>query len=188
MLNPVGGTVDYNYVVSNFNYTGCVHALRDAYCSENPAERACHSCAFVLMTPCRFRIFLATACSIGTLYTGIGGCPGNLQRWQCQNLLQSTLINSSRLHIPASIIGETLTAGCAGGTIFPQPVLQGATFNVDLISQVAVSVARQARTGGIDRGLSPVLQVDTDARFGRFEVGDLPLHVCIQHKCSCFMV
>lgn len=106
---------------------------------------------------------------LGTVYTGVGGCPNSMAGWECQNYLQSSIINSSRLEIPISFIGETLVAGCSGATIFPQPVLQGATFNVDLISQMGVSIARQARLGGIDRGLSPVLQVDTDARFGRFE-------------------
>lgn len=105
---------------------------------------------------------------VGTLYTGISGCPG-LNSWECQNFIQSSIINSSRLNIPISFIGETLTAGTAGGTIFPQPILQGSTFNLELISAIGTSIARQARLGGIDRGLSPVLQVDTDVRFGRFE-------------------
>jgi beta-glucosidase len=109
------------------------------------------------------------ATGLGTVYTGVGGCPGHLQWWECHNLLQETMINGSRLHIPVSVIGETLAAGCGGATIFPQPVLRGASFNVPLESSIGASIARQARLGGIDRGLSPVLQVDTDARFGRFE-------------------
>ena len=106
---------------------------------------------------------------LGTVYHGIGGCPQGVYGWACQNLLQETMLNTSRLGIPVSIIGETLVSGTNGGTLFPQPALMGATFNVPLISQVARSIGRQARLGGIDRGLSPVLQVDTDPRFGRFE-------------------
>jgi beta-glucosidase-like glycosyl hydrolase len=106
---------------------------------------------------------------LGTLYTGIGGCAPGLTGCECQNYLQAAIINSSRLGIPVSFIGETLVSGCAGATIFPQPVLMGATFNPSLMTRIGTSIARQARLGGIDRGLSPVLQVDTDARFGRFE-------------------
>jgi beta-glucosidase-like glycosyl hydrolase len=107
---------------------------------------------------------------LGTIYTGVGGCNSSYPtRISCQNYLQSTIMSSSRLNIPISFIGETLVAGTSKGTIFPQPVLRGAAFNVDLESRIGESIARQARLGGIDRGLSPVLQVDTDARFGRFE-------------------
>ena len=87
----------------------------------------------------------------------------------CVNWLQGTLLNTTRLGIPLSIIGETLVAGTNGATIFPQPVLRGASFDVALEARIGASIARQARLGGIDRGLSPVLQVDTDVRFGRFE-------------------
>lgn len=89
-----------------------------------------------------------TYTGLGTLYTGISGCPSNMTRWECQNYVQETIINGSRLKIPVSFIGETLTAGTAFGTIFPQPVLMGATFDVDLIRAVGTSIARQARLGG----------------------------------------
>lgn len=110
------------------------------------------------------------ATGLGTVYTGIGGCnASHPTRISCQNFLQSSIMASSRLGIPISFIGETLSAGCAGATIFPQPVNRGAAFDVALEARIGESIARQARLGGIDRGLSPVLQVDTDARFGRFE-------------------
>ena len=106
---------------------------------------------------------------LGSVYTGVGGCAHTTTRAGCQNFLQATIMNSSRLGIPISFIGETLVSGTAGATIFPQPVLRGAAFDVALEARIGESIARQARLGGVDRGLSPVLQVDTDARFGRFE-------------------
>ena len=105
---------------------------------------------------------------LGTLYTGVS-CANISDRLACQNYLQAAIMSSSRLGIPISFIGETLVSGTAGGTIFPQPVLRGCAFNTELESAIGVSISRQARIGGIDRGLSPVLQVDTDVRFGRFE-------------------
>jgi beta-glucosidase-like glycosyl hydrolase len=104
---------------------------------------------------------------LGTLYSGIGGCPEGTPN--CQNYIQAAIVNSSRLGIPISFIGETLVSGGGGATIFPQPILQGATFNVDLLSKMGKSIAFQARLNGIDRGLSPLMQPDTDSRFGRFE-------------------
>ena len=109
------------------------------------------------------------ATGLGTLYIGIGGCPQQLYGYACHNYVQQQMIATSRLHIPVSFIGETLVAGAAGGTIFPQPVLRGAGFNLALEARIGESIARQARLGGIDRGLSPVLQVDQDVRFGRYE-------------------
>ena len=99
--------------------------------------------------------------SVGSIYTGLDGSCWS-SPYACQNHFQAMLLNSSRLGIPASFIGETLhSAGCSNGTIFPVPVLLGATFNVDLISRIGTSIARQARACGIDRGLSPVLQVNS---------------------------
>lgn len=111
------------------------------------------------------------ATGLGTVYTGVGGCPraNSTSRLACQNYLQRSIMASSRLNLPISFIGETLSSGCSGATIFPQPVLRGSSFDVSLESRIGESIARQARLGGIDRGLSPVLQVDTDSRFGRFE-------------------
>jgi len=106
---------------------------------------------------------------VGTVYSGVTCDTPAVSGWQCQNYLQSSMINSSRLGIPISFISETLVAGAARATIFPQPVLRGSAFNVDLEARICESIGRQARIGGTDRGLSPVLQVDTDARFGRFE-------------------
>lgn len=108
------------------------------------------------------------ATGVGTAYGGVQ-CDGGLYGAACQNFLQAAMINSSRLGIPISFIAETLVAGASGATIFPQPVLRGAAFNVELEGRIGESIGRQARIGGTDRGLSPVLQVDTDARFGRFE-------------------
>jgi beta-glucosidase-like glycosyl hydrolase len=105
---------------------------------------------------------------VGTVYSGVA-CDDGKRGYECQNELQAAMIAQSRLGIPISFISETLVAGAGGATIFPQPVLRGAAFNVGLESRIGESIGRQARIGGTDRGLSPVLQVDTDARFGRFE-------------------
>ena len=88
--------------------------------------------------------------------------------WVAGNYLQEAVINRSRLGIPVSVYVEGLHGGQAGGTIFPAPVNMGNTWNVSMMKAVGAAVAKEARLGGCDRVFAPELQVDTDARFGRF--------------------
>ena len=82
------------------------------------------------------------------------------QRWQ---------LNNSRLGIPTSFIGETLHSGAGHGTVYPMPCLQGATWDTELVGEVAAAIASEASATGVDRGFSPVLHFCTDPRFGRCE-------------------
>lgn len=85
-----------------------------------------------------------------------------------RNELQSTVMGSSRLGIPVSFRGELLHSGAvSGSTVFPMPCLLGAAWNRSLARAVAAASAAEATAGGIDYGFGPVLQVATDARWGR---------------------
>lgn len=55
------------------------------------------------------------------------------------------------------------------GTVFPAPVNLGHSWNATLVEAVASAIATEARIAGIDRGYGPVLQMTTDARFGRID-------------------
>jgi len=88
--------------------------------------------------------------------------------WDALNWLQGQLVNCSRLGIPASVFTEGLHGGMFSGTVFPAPVNMGNAWNVSLVRAVGAAVAFEARLGGADRVFAPELQVDTDARFGRF--------------------
>ena len=88
---------------------------------------------------------------------------------EAQNAMQSFFVNNSRLGIPVTFHTETLHSAGAGSTIFPMPCLQGATWDLDLVHEVATSIAEQARANGVDRGFSPEINVCTDQRFGRVE-------------------
>lgn len=85
-----------------------------------------------------------------------------------RNAFQGALMNNSRLHIPVSFHEETLH-GANGGVIFPMPAAQGASFNAQLVQDIARVVALEAAATGTDRGFSPELNVPTDPRFGRTE-------------------
>ena len=82
---------------------------------------------------------------------------------------QLDAIRVSRLGIPVTFHIETSHCGAAGGTIFPMGITQGASWNVDLVGEVAASIGLEARAWGGTRGLSPEINVVTDPRFGRSE-------------------
>ena len=85
-----------------------------------------------------------------------------------QNALQSSMMYSSRLGIPVDFTAETLhSGGHPGCTVFPMPAGQGASWNRTLVHAIATSNALQARASGTSHGLSPVINVATDPRFGR---------------------
>ena len=103
---------------------------------------------------------------------GIGGCMVGAASTGVATVkaLRQALGASTRLGIPPSVYGETTHSGSAGGTtVFPMPCSQGASWNVSLVQEIGRVNALQLRASGGDHALSPVLQVCTDPRFGRFE-------------------
>ena len=88
-----------------------------------------------------------------------------------RNLNQEKIMNESRLSIPVAFHQEALHSCCNGGTVFPMPVFQGCTWNISLIEQIASSIAYESRTIGNQILYSPVINLWTDARFGRLSEG-----------------
>jgi len=91
------------------------------------------------------------------------------QRIEIARQYQLDALNYSRLGIPITFHIETSHCGAAGGTIFPMGITQGASWNVDLVGEIANVIAKEARSWGGSRGLSPEINVVTDPRFGRSE-------------------
>ncbi len=83
---------------------------------------------------------------------------------------QRVVIDGSRLGIPAIVHEECLTGFTAyGATVYPAAIAWGATFDPDLIERMAASIGRDMAALGIHQGLSPVLDVVRDYRWGRVE-------------------
>ena len=76
----------------------------------------------------------------------------------------SAFLNESG--IPISFINEGLHGGAPGGTIFPMPIAQGCSWNVSLVSKIARVIATEARSIGVDTVFAPVVNMNTDPRFG----------------------
>lgn len=83
---------------------------------------------------------------------------------------QHKLISGTRLGIPATVHEECLTGFTTmGATTFPTPLGLAATFNEEIIESVTNIIGRDMRSVGVHHGLSPVLDLVRDYRWGRVE-------------------
>jgi beta-glucosidase len=81
-----------------------------------------------------------------------------------------TVLRNSRLGIPALVHEECLTGFTTyGATVYPAAIAWGATFDEDLIERMAAAIGRDMAAVGVHQGLSPVLDVVRDYRWGRVE-------------------
>lgn len=90
---------------------------------------------------------------------------------------QGAVMANNRFGIPAIAHEECLTGYTAyKATVYPTSLAWGATFNPDLIEEMAAAIGRDMAATGVQQGLSPVLDVVRDARWGRVEetIGEDP--------------
>nr|WP_226924859.1 glycoside hydrolase family 3 N-terminal domain-containing protein [Georgenia satyanarayanai] len=90
---------------------------------------------------------------------------------------QRWLVENTRLGIPAIAHEECLTGVAAWrAATFPTPLAWGAAFNPALVEEMAAAIGESMAALGVHQGLSPVLDVVRDARWGRVEecIGEDP--------------
>src|SRR5689334_2175718 len=95
---------------------------------------------------------------------------------------QRAVVSASRLGIPAIVHEECLTGFTSyGATVYPAAIAWGATFDPDLVERMAAAIGRDMAALGIHQGLSPVLDVVRDYRWGRVEetIGEDPYLVSV---------
>ncbi|XVU21847.1 glycoside hydrolase family 3 N-terminal domain-containing protein [Actinoplanes sp. CA-054009] len=95
---------------------------------------------------------------------------------------QQIVLANSRLGIPALVHEECLTGFTAfGATVYPAAIAWGATFDPALIERMAAAIGRDMAALGVHQGLSPVLDVVRDYRWGRVEetIGEDPYLVAL---------
>jgi beta-glucosidase len=95
---------------------------------------------------------------------------------------QQVVLDNSRLGIPALVHEECLTGFTSfGATVYPAAIAWGATFDPELVERMAASIGRDMAALGIHQGLSPVLDVVRDYRWGRVEetIGEDPYLVAL---------
>ena len=88
-----------------------------------------------------------------------------------RNAAQAAFMNRTRLGVPVSFSNEALHSAVKGGTVFPEQVTQGASWDVGLVRDIAGAIALEARAVGVDTVFSPVINMWVDARFGRLQEG-----------------
>ena len=86
------------------------------------------------------------------------------------NEIQRYLLEETRLGIPA-IVHEEICSGLMAkdAMVYPQAIGVAATWDPDLAREMADVIRRQMRAMGAHHGLSPVLDVARDPRWGRTE-------------------
>ncbi|MBW9206825.1 glycoside hydrolase family 3 C-terminal domain-containing protein [Mumia sp. zg.B17] len=83
---------------------------------------------------------------------------------------QRQVVDQSRFGIPAIAHEECLTGFTTyGATVYPAAIAWGATFDPDLVEEMAAAIGSDMKAVGVDQGLSPVLDVVRDYRWGRVE-------------------
>ncbi|MBD8729188.1 beta-glucosidase [Frigoribacterium sp. CFBP 13707] len=90
---------------------------------------------------------------------------------------QRTIVESGRFGVPALAHEECLAGFAAwGATAYPVPLSWGASFDPELVREMAARIGDDLRSVGVHQGLAPVLDVVRDARWGRVEetIGEDP--------------
>ena len=84
---------------------------------------------------------------------------------------QHVVIAGIRLGIPAIVHEECLTGFTAyGATVYPAAIAWAATFDPDLVEQMAAAIGRRhGRARACTRGCRPCMDVVRDYRWGRVE-------------------
>jgi beta-glucosidase-like glycosyl hydrolase len=93
---------------------------------------------------------------------------------------QRIVMECSRFDLPALVHEECLTGFTAyGATVYPAAIAWGATWDPDLVRRMAATIGRDMAALGVHQGLSPVLDVVRDYRWGRVEetIGEDPFLV-----------
>jgi len=86
------------------------------------------------------------------------------------NEIQKFLKEETRLGVPAIIHEECLSGVMTkGATTFPQAIGMASTFEPSYIEKMTSIIRKEMRAFGVHQGLSPVLDIPRDPRWGRTE-------------------
>lgn len=120
----------------------------------------------------------AAAHGLGQLTRVFGTAPVSPARGVAElRTAQARVRAASRFAIPAIAHEECLTGFTTyGATVYPAAIAWGATFDPALIEEMAAAIGADLRAVGVQQGLSPLLDVVRDYRWGRVEesIGEDP--------------
>lgn len=114
-----------------------------------------------------FGLQIATAHDTATVRTPAAIARAHAERI---NAIQRFFIGRTRLGIPIIPFDEVLHGLMrAGATAFPQAIGLAATWDTTLMARVSTAAAGETRRRGVRQALSPVVNIASDARWGRVE-------------------
>ncbi|WP_350275365.1 glycoside hydrolase family 3 N-terminal domain-containing protein [Kribbella sp. HUAS MG21] len=120
---------------------------------------------------------------LGHLTRVWGSYPQTVEQGVAEVVRQhEVVLKESRLGVPALVHEECLTGFTTyGATVYPASIAWGATFDPALVERMAAAIGRDMAAAGVHQGLSPVLDVVRDYRWGRVEetIGEDPYLVGI---------
>jgi beta-glucosidase len=97
---------------------------------------------------------------------------GPKRQAEVMNELQKAAIEKTRLGIPLLQVEEgTHGLMCPGGTVFPEGLAIGATWNKGLVKRIYTVAAREGRSIGVHGLCTLVVEPNRDPRMGRNEEG-----------------
>lgn len=97
---------------------------------------------------------------------------GARQQAEFINELQKIATGKTRLKIPLMMIEEgTHGVMVSGATIFPEGLTIGSTWNMDLVTEIYSTAAREARAVGAHQLYTLVIEPNRDPRLGRNQEG-----------------
>ena len=97
---------------------------------------------------------------------------GTKRQAEVMNELQKIALDKTRLGIPLLQIEEgTHGLMCAGGTVFPEGLAIGATWNMNLVKKIYTVAAKEGRSIGVHGLCTLVIEPYRDPRMGRNEEG-----------------
>ncbi len=97
---------------------------------------------------------------------------GTRRQAEILNELQRIAMEKTRLGIPLLQIEEgTHGLMCPGGTVFPEGLAIGATWNMDLVKKIYTVAAKEGRSIGVHGLCTLVIEPYRDPRMGRNEEG-----------------
>ncbi|WP_432487931.1 glycoside hydrolase family 3 N-terminal domain-containing protein [Kineococcus sp. SYSU DK018] len=108
---------------------------------------------------------------LGHLTRVFGSRPVSVEEGRAEVVrLQRSIVERTRLGIPAIVHEECLTGFTAfGATVYPAALAWAATFDPELVERMSAAIGADMRAVGVHQGLSPVLDVVRDYRWGRVE-------------------
>lgn len=108
---------------------------------------------------------------LGHLTRVWGSVPLSVEEGKAEVIRQHRVVlEGSRLGVPALVHEECLTGFTTyGATVYPTALAWGATFDPALVERMAAAIGRDMAAAGVHQGLSPVLDVVRDYRWGRVE-------------------